>query len=196
MTRTGEQTDHEREFLVQLGERIRQARRAAGHTQYELAAMVDLTRSSIANIETGRQALSAWSLVRLAALLRIEAPGVPTEPATLVDDEKRRRLTEDNAQLRRRLNAIRSLVVDATPDLSRGLSRVGDLKMDPAAAATDDDWQPGDPVYPDQAPQERRHCGPCLMSWTAEVECCPECGQLSTEALRRRLNLATPADLS
>lgn len=49
---------------------------------------------------------------------------------------------------------------------------------------TADSWQPGDPVYADQAPTIRYHCGPCLVAWTANVDRCPDCGELSTEALR------------
>lgn len=49
------------------------------------------------------------------------------------------------------------------------------------------EWQPGDPVYPEQDLSGRRHCGPCLVAWTADVDRCPECGQLSTEALRAEL---------
>lgn len=47
------------------------------------------------------------------------------------------------------------------------------------------DWVPGDPVYPEQQSVPRRHCGPCLVAWTAEAERCPECGELCTEALRK-----------
>ena len=46
------------------------------------------------------------------------------------------------------------------------------------------DWQPGDPVHPEQAPTVRYHCGPCLVAWTANINRCPECGEMSTEALR------------
>lgn len=50
------------------------------------------------------------------------------------------------------------------------------------------DWQPGDPVYPDQEPKIRAHCGPCLVAWTADTDRCPDCGELSTEALRAAID--------
>ncbi len=45
------------------------------------------------------------------------------------------------------------------------------------------EWQPGDPVHPAE-PAHYGSCGPCLVRWTAPVDRCPECGELSTEALR------------
>jgi hypothetical protein len=47
------------------------------------------------------------------------------------------------------------------------------------------EWEPGDPLYPELP--RFGHCGPCLVAWTAEIDRCPECGELSTEALRDRL---------
>ena len=46
------------------------------------------------------------------------------------------------------------------------------------------EWQPGDPVYPEQGLQISGHCGPCLVAWTADTDQCPECGQPSTQALQ------------
>jgi hypothetical protein len=49
------------------------------------------------------------------------------------------------------------------------------------------DWKPGDPIYADERDTGRQHCGPCLTSWTADVDRCPECDELSTEALRAEI---------
>ena len=54
------------------------------------------------------------------------------------------------------------------------------------------EWQPGDPVHPAE-PAYHGSCGPCLVRWTAEVDHCPECGELSTEALRTRVAALPPA---
>jgi transcriptional regulator with XRE-family HTH domain len=48
-----------------LTERIRAARLAADLTQAQLAAMLDVTRSSVANMEAGRQAVTVPHLLIL-----------------------------------------------------------------------------------------------------------------------------------
>lgn len=55
-----------------------------------------------------------------------------------------------------------------------------------------DEWRPGDPVH-EPEPTYHGSCGPCLVRWTAKADNCPECGQLSTEALRRELGGAPAA---
>ncbi|WP_442914707.1 helix-turn-helix transcriptional regulator [Kribbella sp. CCNWLY201] len=47
--------DSTRRFYLEAGSRIRHARKLHGWNQYDLASAVGLTRSSIANIEAGRQ---------------------------------------------------------------------------------------------------------------------------------------------
>lgn len=49
--------DHDlhRPFYAELGGRVRRAREAAGLTQPELAKALGLTRSSVSNLEAGRQ---------------------------------------------------------------------------------------------------------------------------------------------
>jgi hypothetical protein len=49
------------------------------------------------------------------------------------------------------------------------------------------DWQPGDPVYGDERRPSLKHCGPCLVAWTADVHQCPHCEQMCTEMLRVEL---------
>lgn len=56
-----------------VGERIRAVRERRGLTQGDLAAMVDLRRTSITNIEQGRQRLPIATLYDIADALGVEA---------------------------------------------------------------------------------------------------------------------------
>jgi transcriptional regulator with XRE-family HTH domain len=63
----------ERASAESIGTRIRLARNNREYTQTDLATVVGRTRSSIANIEAGRQAASAAVLVQIADLLGVDA---------------------------------------------------------------------------------------------------------------------------
>lgn len=52
-----------------LGDRIRDAREEAGLSQERLGRAVELSRSSICNVEFGRQHVSAWHLLLIAMAL-------------------------------------------------------------------------------------------------------------------------------
>lgn len=54
-----------------IGDRIRAARARSRMTQVELAQRVGLTRSSIANIEAGRQRAMIHALLRIADVLGV-----------------------------------------------------------------------------------------------------------------------------
>ncbi|MET9141483.1 helix-turn-helix domain-containing protein [Streptomyces parvulus] len=58
-------------FYAAVGDRIRDARSAARLTQAELAASLGLARSSIANIEGGRQRLPLHMVILIAETLNI-----------------------------------------------------------------------------------------------------------------------------
>lgn len=60
------------EVYAMVGERIRAAREQHGLTQEDLAAAIGLTRTSITNIERGRQRLLLHTLCDIAGILRIE----------------------------------------------------------------------------------------------------------------------------
>lgn len=77
--------DHE-DFYREVGERIRKARRARGLTQAALATLVSLTRTSITNVEKGRQKILLHTLADLARALHVEyAALLPESPATSGD---------------------------------------------------------------------------------------------------------------
>ncbi len=61
--------DGKADFNRALGERIRKARDKAGVKQDQLARAVGLSRTSITNIERGRQGVQAYLLARIAQVL-------------------------------------------------------------------------------------------------------------------------------
>lgn len=70
----------ERLLYKEIGKRIRLARERLGLTQAELGIAVDLSRTSITNIESGRQSLLVHSLVAISGVLDIR-------PSLLIPDE-------------------------------------------------------------------------------------------------------------
>lgn len=58
-------------FYAELGSRIRTVREKSGLTQEALSSLVSLTRTSITNIEKGRQKLLVHTLVDIAAALNV-----------------------------------------------------------------------------------------------------------------------------
>lgn len=78
--------DGKPDFDRALGDRIREAREKAGVTQEQLARAVALSRTSITNIERGRQGLQTFLLVRIAVTLgRPVAELLPSAPARSSD---------------------------------------------------------------------------------------------------------------
>ncbi len=69
-------------FYAALGDRIRTARLRCGLSQEELARQVSLTRTSVTNIEKGRQKVLVHTLVDAARVLK-----VPVESLLPVGDE-------------------------------------------------------------------------------------------------------------
>jgi len=67
-----------------FGQRLRQARKAAGLSQTALADHVQLSRTSICNIEAGRQHVSLDLLYRIAEALSTAPMGLlPVVPTSL-----------------------------------------------------------------------------------------------------------------
>jgi len=57
-------------FYEQVGQKVRNARAHEGVTQSQLADAVGLTRTSITNLEAGRQHIPLHLLARIAAVLK------------------------------------------------------------------------------------------------------------------------------
>ena len=58
-------------FNRKIGENLRRLRNVARLTQDGLASSIGVSRATIANMETGRQAMSAYQLVRIANALNL-----------------------------------------------------------------------------------------------------------------------------
>jgi transcriptional regulator with XRE-family HTH domain len=58
-------------FYARVGKLIREARKRRGVTQEGLATLVSLSRTSLTNIERGRQKVQLHTLCRLAASLEL-----------------------------------------------------------------------------------------------------------------------------
>ena len=79
--------DHE-DFYREVGRRVRRARKARLLTQQALASLVSLTRTSITNIEKGRQKILLHTLADLAKALHVEyAALLPASPAVSGDHD-------------------------------------------------------------------------------------------------------------
>ncbi|MDN4175620.1 helix-turn-helix transcriptional regulator [Nocardioides sp. SOB77] len=62
----------EAEYNRALGERVREARLAQNMTQEQLASRLGVARTSVANLERGVQAPTAYRLARLAQVFSLE----------------------------------------------------------------------------------------------------------------------------
>lgn len=89
------------QFYKALGDRLRKARLSAGMSQGKLADCIGMSRSSVANIETGRQPIYAHSLVRIATQLGMAVtkliPAVDKEFDAAEEDEQSR-ISEEGRQ--------------------------------------------------------------------------------------------------
>ncbi len=79
----------ESEIYSRLGQLVRQHRERLGMSQEVLAGAIELSRASVANIETGRQRIPLHHLYKLARALKVEAgtllPRATTEPRVPID---------------------------------------------------------------------------------------------------------------
>lgn len=73
-------------FYEEFGSRLREEREAAGLSQQQLAKAVGLTRSSIANIEAGRQRVALHHFTGFADALRLNPASLLPMRAPILDD--------------------------------------------------------------------------------------------------------------
>lgn len=88
-------------FYLQLGKRIKSARVARGFTQEKLARALKLTRTSITNIEAGKQPVFAHQLSALSRHLGVSVEVLLAEdvpPGSPRLDEQLRDLPLDDAK--------------------------------------------------------------------------------------------------
>ena len=86
-----ENTTKENTFYIELGKRIKKARKDLHLTQQALADLLDLNRTSITNIEKGKQKLLVFMLVEIAGKLRVSVNELLPE-----NDSKQKEIKIDN----------------------------------------------------------------------------------------------------
>lgn len=100
---------NQRQFYVEVGKRVRAARKARCLTQEVLASLVAVTRTSITNIEQGRQKFPMHMLAELAAALHVPAaallPANPSEDDAELDLALEGRSLEEQAWIRSALSS-------------------------------------------------------------------------------------------
>ena len=72
-------------YYAAVGARVRAGRTAAGLSQAMLAQRIGFTRSSIANLEAGRQRIALHLFVIIAAALGVEPEELLPDPSVLED---------------------------------------------------------------------------------------------------------------
>lgn len=60
-------------FYQQFGKKLRQVRREAGLSQVDLAIAIGLTRTSISNIENGRQGVPLCTFGKMVQVLKVQS---------------------------------------------------------------------------------------------------------------------------
>jgi transcriptional regulator with XRE-family HTH domain len=114
-----DEVDH---FYTTVGNRVRRARAGRGMTQSALAQRIGFTRSSVANLEAGRQRIALHLFVQIARALDCEpAKLIPAITGTSrVDDTMLEELTEhlaDTPETTREF--VRGAVAQLVPDKER-----------------------------------------------------------------------------
>lgn len=100
-------------LYVVIGGRIKQARKAAGLTQADIAERTGYLRSTIANIERGGQSLAVHSMLSIAAALGVSlAALLPFEPIADVYSEAILQLKQERDEAVAKLGAIRRILDD------------------------------------------------------------------------------------
>lgn len=101
-------------LYIAVGERIRLEREALGMKQGELAAQLDYTRTSIVNIEAGRQRLPLHMLVQIAAVLCVPPstllPGTPGAAQNNLYRDALVRSRKERDEVRAKLAKIRAVL--------------------------------------------------------------------------------------
>ncbi len=84
---------------IHCGKKVQGRRQELGYSQEELAGAVGLTRTSIVNIEAGRQGLTVENLLKMCAVLKSKVDDIlPPVPAVkLTSTKKVKRVIEDRA---------------------------------------------------------------------------------------------------
>ncbi|HLP88194.1 MAG TPA: helix-turn-helix transcriptional regulator [Nostocaceae cyanobacterium] len=88
-------TINERTLYQQIGRRIKQRRAEMGMTQAELAEAVGVLRTSITNIEAGRQKAPIHTLYKICIVLGVKVTALLPTEAEVTHSESESRKIED-----------------------------------------------------------------------------------------------------
>jgi transcriptional regulator with XRE-family HTH domain len=100
----------ESEIYTELGRLVRQHRERHGMSQETLAQFIDLSRASVANIETGRQRIPLHHLYGLAEALKVEPDALLPRAAKVVAGDGDRQIKASvNLTKREEANVARVL---------------------------------------------------------------------------------------
>lgn len=97
------------QFNLQIGKRVRKLRRENDMTQKDLSKASGITRSAIASIETGRQAMTAYQVFLLGKALKLKNLGIMFEIPELGKIETEIKIDENielNETQRKQLESI------------------------------------------------------------------------------------------
>ncbi|BBI34954.1 helix-turn-helix domain-containing protein [Cohnella abietis] len=83
-------------IYAEIGRRIREERDKKGWTQQELSDKTEFTRSSIANIESGRQKIQVHVLFVFATIFNINPVELLPQADALIKNEKDDEKTQDD----------------------------------------------------------------------------------------------------
>lgn len=83
-------------IYMEIGLRLKEARKKKGYNQEQLATGLGLTRTSIVNIERGRQCMTIENLIKSCAILDCEPKDLlpPTPKAVAKEINKVKRVVE------------------------------------------------------------------------------------------------------
>jgi transcriptional regulator with XRE-family HTH domain len=93
-------------FYTEVGIRIRQAREEAGFSQQKLGTLVKLSRTSITNIELGRQKFLLHTLLDIALALKVRPIRLLPEMDTSLEKEINKLPQEEQSWVRSVVEAL------------------------------------------------------------------------------------------
>ena len=111
-------------FYRRFGSNLRQARKAAGLSQADLALAISLTRTSVSNIEKGRQKVLLHTYEEILRVLNLQ-------PGELLPDPPTRPVSS--------LSVLSGLAHDERDFVRRGLRTLNDLYKEEHGSSLDTD---------------------------------------------------------
>jgi transcriptional regulator with XRE-family HTH domain len=90
VTEKPERSQERERFYRAVGEKMRTARDSKGFTQEAIAASVGLSRTSLTNIEKGRQRLLLHTFIEIASALESSVADLLPDPSPVLDEISKR----------------------------------------------------------------------------------------------------------